>query len=168
MMDLPPQHRPRVWERSCLGLCGAVGRSFPWCQQLSAASAASGVASAGCELRWDVGAWQLWMSWPHGLLGWSFKEKEREESQEEKEGIPSGISRNTSGMSNSVLVGGWATAGESCNGAGLSLDFPWDSAVAQLDRLRGSCPHRRGVPCSPGAVRGSGGVRAVQSSTTGT
>lgn len=27
---------------------------------------------------------ELWMSWPHALLGWSFKEKERVESREEK------------------------------------------------------------------------------------
>lgn len=45
----------RVPERSRLGHCGAVGRCFSWCQQLSAASPASQVASAGCELRRSMG-----------------------------------------------------------------------------------------------------------------
>ncbi|XP_041265214.1 peripheral myelin protein 22 isoform X1 [Onychostruthus taczanowskii] len=74
-------------ERSCLGLCGAVGRSFSWCQQLSAAPAASGVplqdvSCRGMSERGSSG--ELCTAWPRGLLGWSFKDKEREESREER------------------------------------------------------------------------------------
>lgn len=79
------------------------------------------------------------------------------------------------GMSDWVLVGGWATAGESCNRAGFSLefpwifpgfplDFPWDSTVAQLNRQGGCVPSSRGVPAAlgvSGAVGRSGLCRAA-------